>query len=229
MFIDTLTAGVPGISPETAARCHEYWQLVKKKNEVMNLTAVTDDDEAAKRHFQDSLELLKLADFAGKRVIDVGTGAGFPGVPLKIAQPEIDLCLLDSLGKRVDFLSEACGSLGVEGEFIHARAEELAMKPGYRDGFDFAVSRAVARLNLLAELCLPYVKEGGAFLAMKAGESEEEINEAKNAIKTLGGKIEKVVEYEQEGVTRCVVIIRKLSATPKGYPRAFAKIKKNPL
>lgn len=229
MFIDTLTAAVPGISPETAARCHEYWQLVKKKNEVMNLTAVTDDDEAAKRHFQDSLELLKLADFAGKRVIDVGTGAGFPGVPLKIAQPAIDLCLLDSLGKRVDFLQEACGSLGIEGEFIHARAEELAMKPGYRDGFDFAVSRAVARLNLLAELCLPYVKEGGAFFAMKAGESEEEINEAKTAIRTLGGKIEKVVEYEQEGVTRCVVIIRKLSATPKGYPRAFAKIKKNPL
>ncbi len=205
MFIDTLTAGMPGISPETAERCHEYWQLVKKKNEVMNLTAVTDDDEAAKRHFQDSLELLKLA------------------------QPQIDLCLLDSLGKRVDFLREACGSLGVEGEFIHARAEELAMKPGYRDGFDFAVSRAVARLNLLAELCLPFVKVGGAFLAMKAGESEEEINEAKSAIKTLGGKIEKVVEYEQEGVVRCVVIIRKTDATPKGYPRAFAKIKKQPL
>lgn len=229
MFIETLMSAVEGISPETADRCLEYWQLVKKKNEVMNLTAVTDDDEAAKRHFQDSLELLKLADFAGKRVIDVGTGAGFPGVPLKIACPDIDICLLDSLGKRVDFLREACGSIGVEGEFIHARAEELAAKPDYRDGFDITVSRAVARLNLLAELCLPFVKEGGLFLAMKAGDSEEEINEAKTAIKTLGGKIERVVEYEQEGVTRCVVIIRKLSATPKGYPRTFAKIKKNPL
>ncbi len=227
MFIDTLTA--EGISGETAERCHDYWQLVKKKNEVMNLTAVTDDDEAAKRHFQDSLELLKLADFAGKRVIDVGTGAGFPGVPLKLAQPDIDLCLLDSLGKRVDFLREACTGLGVEGEFIHARAEEQAMKPDYRDGFDIAVSRAVARLNLLSELCLPYVKEGGVFLAMKAGDSEEEINEAKTAIRTLGGRIEKVVEYEQDGVTRCVVVIRKQGATPKGYPRPFAKIKKNPL
>lgn len=229
MFIETLMSAVEGISPETADRCLEYWQLVKKKNEVMNLTAVTDDDEAAKRHFQDSLELLKLADFAGKRVIDVGTGAGFPGVPLKIACPDIDICLLDSLGKRVDFLREACGSIGVEGEFIHARAEELAAKPDYRDGFDITVSRAVARLNLLAELCLPFVKEGGLFLAMKAGDSEEEINEAKTAIKTLGGKIERVVEYEQEGVTRCVVIIRKIAATPKGYPRPFAKIKKNPL
>ena len=150
-------------------------------------------------------------------------------VPLKIARPDISICLLDSLGKRVDFLREACGSIGVEGEFIHARAEELAAKPDYRDGFDITVSRAVARLNLLAELCLPFVKEGGLFLAMKAGDSEEEINEAKTAIKTLGGKIERVVEYEQEGVTRCVVIIRKLSATPKGYPRTFAKIKKNPL
>ena len=229
MFIETLTAAAEGISPETAARCHEYWQLVKKKNEVMNLTAVTDDDEAALRHFQDSLELLKLAEFEGKRVIDVGTGAGFPGVPLKIARPDIDICLLDSLGKRVDFLREACGSIGVEGEFIHARAEELASKPDYRDGFDIAVSRAVARLNLLSELCLPFVKEGGLFLAMKAGDSEDEINEAKSAIKTLGGKIEKVVEYEQEGITRCVVIIRKTAATPKGYPRPFAKIKKNPL
>lgn len=229
MFIDTFTAGLPGISPEIARRCEEYWQLVKKKNEVMNLTAVTDDDEAAKRHFLDSLQLLRLADLSCARVIDVGTGAGFPGVPLKIAQPDMELCLLDSLGKRVDFLREACGSIGIEGEFIHARAEELAMKPAYRDGFDIAVSRAVARLNLLSELCLPFVKEGGLFMAMKAGDSEEEINEAKSAIKTLGGRIEKVVEYEQDGLTRCVVLVRKLTATPKGYPRAFAKIKKNPL
>lgn len=229
MFIDVMTAASDGISPEIAKRCEAYWQLVKKKNEVMNLTAITDDDEAARRHFLDSLELLKLAELSGARVIDVGTGAGFPGVPLKLAAPDMSLCLLDSLGKRVDFLREACGSLGIEGEFIHARAEEQAMKPGYRDGFDFAVSRAVARLNLLAELCLPFVKPGGAFLAMKAGESEEEINEAKNAIRTLGGKIERVVEYEQDGVTRCVVVVRKLTATPKGYPRAFAKIKKSPL
>lgn len=229
MFTETLKAGMPGISPETLRSCEAYWQLVKKKNQVMNLTAVTDDDEAAIRHFLDSLQLLELAEFSGARVIDVGTGAGFPGVPLKLARPDISLCLLDSLGKRVDFLREACGSIGAEGEFIHARAEEQAVKPGYRDSFDIAVSRAVARLNLLAELCLPFVKVGGVFLAMKAGDSEEEINEAKSAIKTLGGRIEKVAEYEQEGLTRCVVVIRKSEPTPKGYPRAFAKIKKNPL
>ena len=153
----------------------------------------------------------------------------FQGFNLKVDKGEFVSIVGSNGSGKTSMLNIICGSIGVEGEFIHARAEELAMKPGYRDGFDFAVSRAVARLNLLAELCLPYVKEGGAFLAMKAGESEEEINEAKTAIKTLGGKIEKVVEYEQEGITRCVVIIRKLSATPKGYPRAFAKIKKNPL
>ncbi|MDD6188893.1 MAG: 16S rRNA (guanine(527)-N(7))-methyltransferase RsmG [Clostridiales bacterium] len=229
MFKETLTAGLPGISPETVRSCEAYWQLVKKKNEVMNLTAVTDDGEAAKRHFLDSLELMELADFSGARVIDVGTGAGFPGVPLKLAVPDMSLCLLDSLGKRVDFLREACGSLGVEGEFIHARAEEQAMLPEYRDSFDFAVSRAVARLNMLAELCLPFVKPGGAFLAMKAGDSGEEINEAKTAIRTLGGRLERVYEYELDGVTRCVAVIRKAAPTPKGYPRAFAKIKKSPL
>ena len=229
MFIDILTAGLPGLSPETARRCQDYWLLVKKKNEVMNLTAVTDDDEAAGRHFLDSLQLLALAEFSGARVIDVGSGAGFPGVPLKLAAGDMSLCLLDSLGKRVDFLREACGSLGLEAEFIHARAEEQAMKPDYRDAFDLAVSRAVARLNLLTELCLPFVRPGGAFLAMKAGDAEEEINEAKSAIRTLGGRIERVFEYQLDGAARCVVVIRKTAPTPKGYPRAFAKIKKNPL
>lgn len=227
MFIDILSAA--GVRSETAERCFAYWERVKKKNEVMNLTAVKDDDEAAERHFSDSLELMKLADFSGARVIDIGTGAGFPGVPLKIAEPNMELCLLDSLGKRVDFLREACGELGIECEALHARAEEQAAKPAYRDSFDFAVSRAVARLNVLSELCLPFVKVGGAFLAMKSGGSEDEINEAKSAIKRLGGKTERVYEYELGGAERCIVLVRKVSPTPAAYPRRFAKIQKQPL
>lgn len=227
MFVDILSAA--GVSAETAERCLAYWQSVKKKNEVMNLTAVKEDDEAAERHFLDSLELMKLADFSGASVIDVGTGAGFPGVPLKIAEPSINLCLLDSLGKRVEFLRETCTALGIKAEALHARAEEQAMNIEYRDSFDFAVSRAVARLNVLCELCLPFVKVGGAFLAMKSGESEEEINEAKSAIKRLGGKIERVYDYELGGAARCVAVIRKLSPTPGAYPRRFAKIQKQPL
>ncbi len=229
MFEDVLKSGAPELSPEAVEACRSYWQLVKKKNEVMNLTAVTDDDEAATRHFLDSLELLKLEAFEGRRVIDVGTGAGFPGVPLRLARPDIRLCLLDSLNKRVDFLAEACAQLGVEVECLHARAEEQALKPDYRDGFDIAVSRAVARLNVLTELCLPFVRPGGVFMAMKAGDSAEEIREAKNAIKTLGGKLERVYEYELDGVKRSVAVIRKVAPTVKGYPRRFAKIQKQPL
>ena len=229
MFEDVLKSGAPELSAEAIEACRNYWQLVKKKNEVMNLTAVTDDDVAAGRHFLDSLELLKLEAFGGRRVIDVGTGAGFPGVPLKLAQPDISLCLLDSLNKRVDFLAEACAQLGVDAECLHARAEEQALKPEYRDSFDIAVSRAVARMNVLAELCLPFVKPGGVFMAMKAGASAEELREAKNAIKTLGGGLERVYEYELDGVRRSVAVIRKLSPTLRGYPRRFARIQKQPL
>ena len=230
MFTEVLTAGMPDIPPALAERLWAYWQLVKKKNEVMNLTAVTDDDEAAERHFLDALALLDLAEIPeGASVIDVGSGAGFPGVPLKLARPDLRLCLLDSLGKRVDFLREACGELGAEAECVHARAEEFALLPGRRDGFDLAVSRAVARLNVLAELCLPLVKPGGLFLAMKAADAAEELREAAGAIRLLGGECEGLREYETGGVRRAVAVIRKKKPTPKGYPRRFAQIKKAPL
>ena len=230
MFTEVLRTEAPGLSPELAESLWAYWKLVKKKNEVMNLTAVTEDDEAARRHFLDALALLELADFPqGARVVDVGTGAGFPGVPLKLARPDLRLCLLDSLGKRVDFLREALETLGVEAECVHARAEEFALLPERRDGFDLALSRAVARLDVLTELCLPLVKPGGVFLAMKAAEAEEELRGAEKAVRTLGGETEAIRFYEVGGVRRAAAVIRKTRPTPKGYPRRFAQIRKQPL
>ena len=230
MFADVLCEAMPGLSAELAERLEAYWKLVKKKNEVMNLTAVTDDEEAARRHFLDALALLRLAEFPqGASVVDVGSGAGFPGVPLKLARPDLRLCLLDSLGKRVTFLREALAEMGVEAECVHARAEEFALLPARRDGYDLAVSRAVARLNVLTELCLPLVKPGGAFLAMKTADAGEELREAERAIRTLGGELEDLREYEEGGARRAVAVIRKRRATPKGYPRRYAQIVKKPL
>lgn len=201
-----------------------------EQNRVMNLTAITEPQAVARLHFADCLALLRIVPFSGKRVIDVGCGAGFPGVPLKLGEPSLDLTLLDSLGKRVAWLEEVCGTLGLKRvECVHARAEEFAA--GHRESYDLAVSRAVAQLNVLCELALPLVKVGGQFLAMKSVGTEEEIAAAKGAIRTLGGKIVKVGDYTipTSGVTHRVVVIEKVSPTPPRYPRAFAKIKKQPL
>ena len=207
-----------------------YWELLAEKNKVMNLTAITDPDEAARLHFLDSAALLALADLRGKSVVDVGTGAGFPGLPLKILEPSIRLTLLDAQRKRVDFLREVCEALDLEDvECVHGRAEEFAQ--ARREGFDIAVSRAVAALPVLAELCLPLVKTGGAFLAMKAVDSNEELNAAARAVQLLGGKLEKPLDYAIPGteIRHRLVIITKIAETQKKYPRTFAKIKKNPL
>ena len=172
------------------------------------------------------------SDSSGLRVIDVGTGAGFPGLVLKILEPSLSLTLLDSLGKRVKWLETVCRELGLEGvTCLHARAEEQALEPGFRDSFDAAVSRAVASLPLLTELCLPYVRPGGTFLAMKSVESGQEILSAQGAVKRLGGRLEEPVDYDVPGagVTHRLVRVRKISNTPKGYPRKWAKIKKEPL
>lgn len=201
-------------------------------NKVMNLTAITEPREVCIRHFADSLSLLSSYDFSGKRVIDVGCGAGFPGLPLRLAKSDISLTLLDSLAKRINFLTGVCDKIGISDvELLHARAEEQALIDGYREGYDIAVSRAVADLSMLSEMCLPYVKVGGVMLAMKASDCEEEINRAKNAIKTLGGKIEKKFDYTLFDTDRVnsVLIIRKVAETPKKYPRRFAKIKASPL
>ena len=205
-----------------------YGQLLLEKNQVMNLTAITDPAAVAQLHFLDCLSLLKLEDFSGASVIDVGCGAGFPGVPLKLGEPSIHLTLLDSLGKRMRWLEqELLPQLGVQAECLTGRAEELCA--GRREQYDFAVSRAVARLNILCELCLPYVRVGGRFLAMKGAMAADEAEEAAGAVKKLGGRIVRVAEYPVAGVVHRVVVIEKLRPTPPQYPRRFGKIKQQPL
>lgn len=218
---------LPGLGVPALLR---YAELLAEKNKVMNLTAITDPAEVARLHFLDSAALLTLADFRGKAVVDVGTGAGFPGLPLKILEPSLHLTLLDAQRKRVDFLREVCRDLDLgDTACVHARAEEFAQE--HREGFDLAVSRAVAALPVLAELCLPLVKTGGAFLAMKSVDSGGELDAAGRAVRLLGGKLEKPIDYVISGtnIRHRLVIITKISETPKKYPRMFAKIKKNPL
>lgn len=227
----TLLAGLPAYSVtlsdgqiDTLCR---FGEALIEKNAVMNLTAITEPSAVAQLHFLDCIALLNAADFHGKRVIDVGCGAGFPGVPLKIAEPSIRLTLLDSLAKRMNWLSETLPALGVDAEIITARAEEFAAQR--REQYDLATSRAVARLNVLAELCLPYVRVGGKFLAMKGALAQEEIEEARRGIEKLGGHVLRIFEYPVADAVHKAVVIEKLRPTPPQYPRAFAKIKKSPL
>ena len=219
-----------GLPTEGIPSLIRYADLLVEKNKVMNLTAITEPGDIATLHFLDSVAMLTLADLKEKKMADIGTGAGFPGMPLRIVEPSIRLTLLDSLNKRIDFLKEVCDDLGLSDvECIHGRAEEFAV--GHRESYDIVTSRAVANLQMLSELCLPLVKVGGYFLSMKSVDSEQEVNDAKNAIKTLGGRIEKVVDYTIPGteVQHRLIFIKKMQETPKKYPRAFAKIKKNPL
>ena len=213
------------LSEAQAEQFCQFGNALIEQNKVMNLTAITDPGAVAKLHFADCLALLKIHDLKNKTLIDVGCGAGFPGVPLKLGEPTLRLTLLDSLQKRVNWLRQTMETMGIEAECVASRAEDF----GHRESFDVATSRAVARLNILAELCLPFVKVGGVFLAMKAAAAEEELQEAKKAIAVLGGRPEQVAEYEIEGAPRRVLVIRKVKPTPAQYPRRFAKIKQNPL
>ena len=227
---DTLTRGLPelGVDLKYIDALEEFSRLLVEKNKVMNLTGITEPREVATLHLLDSLALLPMAPLSGKRIVDVGTGAGFPGVPLKIALPASHVTLLDSLNKRIDFLRESCDALGLtDVDCIHARAEEF----GHREEYDYAVSRAVAALPVLCELCLPLVKVGGEFLAMKSSHTEDEINDAKRAIALLGGRIKEVVDYTipTTDIVHRVVRIEKIAPTAKKYPRRFAQIKKQPL
>ena len=209
-----------------------YGDLLIETNKVMNLTAITDPEDVATLHFLDSAALLTLESFSGKSVVDVGTGARFPGLPLRVLEPSIRLTLLDSLGKRVTWLEQVCAALGTEDvACLHARAEEQSLLPEFRDSYDFAVSRAVASLSLLCELCLPYVKVGGQFLAMKAVDSGEELSQAMDGIRLLGGQVLPAYDYRIPGtqVVHRVIPIEKCAPTPKGYPRRWAKIQKAPL
>ena len=207
-----------------------YGDLLIETNKVMNLTAITDPEDVATLHFLDSAALLTLESFSGKSVVDVGTGAGFPGLPLRVLEPSIRLTLLDSLNKRIQFLETVCRELDLpDVACVHARAEEFAAE--HRGQFDFATSRAVANLSVLCELCLPYVKVGGLFLAMKSTDSAQELEDAAHCIKLLGGRVEEPFDYAipGAGVTHRVIPIRKAAPTLKGYPRRWAKIQKAPL
>ena len=230
-MLQTLKEGLPVLGlelpAETAETLCRFGQAVVKQNEVMNLTAITEPDQVARLHLLDSLSVLKCADLKGKTLIDVGCGAGFPGVPLAIACPEANITLLDSLGKRMTWLETVLPELGVKARCVTARAEEAVAS--CRETYDFATSRAVARLNILLELTAPYVKVGGKVLAMKGAAAREELAEAGNAIKKLGLKLEEVKEFPMDGTTHAVIVLRKVSPTPPQFPRRFAKIKQSPL
>ena len=216
------------LSEEQAEGFCRYGTLLVEKNAVMNLTAITEPKDVALLHFADCVALTKIRDFKGKRIIDVGCGAGFPGVPLKIAEPTLDLTLLDATAKRMNWLEqELLPELGLSAQCLTGRAEELI--EGRREGYDIAVSRAVARLNMLCELCLPFVKVGGFFLAMKGAAASDEAEEAKAAIRLLGGKLREIAEYPIGDAMHRVVVIEKVRPTPPRYPRRFAKIKQQPL
>ena len=223
-----LTAlGLPADASPVLAR---YGELLLEANQVMNLTAITEPAGVVSLHFLDSAALLALEDVRGKSVADVGTGAGFPGLPLRIIEPTVRLTLLDALQKRVRFLEDVCRELGLaDVACVHGRAEEFAAER--RESFDLVASRAVANLQVLAELCLPLVKVGGRFLAMQSVEAGAELREAEGAIAALGGAVAAVRDYAIPGthVRHRLISIEKVKKTPEKYPRAFAKIKKNPL
>ena len=226
--------GLTGCVPKDApAQLAQYGRMLLEKNQVMNLTAIREPEGVARLHMLDCAALLKFCDFEGKTLIDVGTGAGFPGMVLKILVPSLKINLLDSLSKRLDWLTEVYEDLdGVDSiTTVHGRAEEFALEKGFRDSFDFAAARAVANLRVLCELCLPFVKVGGHFLAMKSTGSNQELADAAHAVKLLGGKVVQVEDYPIPGteITHRLIVVEKLAPTLKGYPRRWAKIQKEPL
>ncbi|MBC8060983.1 MAG: 16S rRNA (guanine(527)-N(7))-methyltransferase RsmG [Clostridiaceae bacterium] len=220
-----------------------YMKLLQDWNEKINLTSIIEDEQIIKKHFIDCIKIFKLKEITNslvpsgdkakrKRIIDIGTGAGFPGIPMKIMVPELNIVLLDSLNKRINFLNEVINTLNLQDiSAIHGRAEDFARDNFYRNNFDFAVSRAVANLAVLSELSLPYVKVGGYFIAMKGPSVEEEIINSKNALDRLGGKIEEIikVDIEDTDLKHNIVVIKKFKATSNLYPRKAGLINKNPL
>lgn len=211
----------------------KYKEMVKEWNEKINLTAITEDEEIIKKHFIDSIKAFRFSPLKKyKRIIDVGTGAGFPGIPIKIIIPEIEVVLLDSLNKRVNFLNEVIKDLGLQGiTAVHGRAEDFARDKAFREKFDAAVSRAVANMAVLSEFCLPYVKVNGHFVALKGPGVEEEIKEGTKAIETLGGRIENIINVEVEGtdLNHNLVVVKKVKETSKVYPRKAGTASKKPI
>lgn len=221
------------LTEEQANQFQQYYELLIEWNNVMNLTAITEYEEVIWKHFYDSLSIIKIIDINDiNSVIDIGTGAGFPGIPLKIIFPHLRITLLDSLNKRINFLNEVIDRLGLSNiEALHTRAEDLAQKNDYREKFDLCVSRAVANLTTLSEICIPFIKNGGCFISYKSGKVEEEILDAKKAIHILGATIIDKYDFEMEydQIFRSFVKISKISATPKKYPRKAGIPNKEPL
>ncbi len=230
-FINDLKAIGIELSDEQLEQFLTYYEMLIEKNKVMNLTTITDFDEVLEKHFEDSLSLIQAVDLEkSQAVIDLGTGAGFPGIPLKIAFPNLQITLADSLNKRILFLDDVIRELGLTGiDTVHGRAEDLAKNSDYREKFDLCVSRAVANLSTLSEYCLPFVKIGGKFISYKAGECDEEVAASKSSIFLLGGKISDIKKFELGESGRAFVIIDKVSGTPKKYPRKAGTPSKDPL
>ena len=230
-MMDALSAGLPALgltlTPAQQETLCAFGEAVIRQNEMMNLTAITDPAQVAKLHLLDSLTVLTAGDLAGKRLIDVGCGAGFPGVPLAIGCPGLKVTLLDSLGKRVHWLEEILPTLGIRAECVTARAEEAVQTR--REQYDVATSRAVARLNILLELTAPYVKVGGRVIAMKGSAARQELEESRNAIRRLGLKLEQLKDFEFDGAVHTLILLQKIAPTPAQYPRRHAKIKQSPL
>ncbi|SDN68533.1 16S rRNA (guanine(527)-N(7))-methyltransferase RsmG [Acetanaerobacterium elongatum] len=232
---DTLKNAAPhygiALTEQQLARFDLYKDLLLDWSTRMNLTAIKDEEGIAVKHFLDSILLdAKLHLSENARLIDVGTGAGFPAVPVKIMRPDIFITLADGLNKRITFLKELTAQLGLESEAIHTRAEDLGKNPAYRERYDYATARAVASLNELCEYCLPFVKPGGIFAAMKSGEVDEELKQAQNAVKLLGGQVQEVIRFGlPDESKRSIVVIKKISHTLPKYPRPGAQIAKKPL
>lgn len=230
-FLEELEKLSVQLTEEQLKQFRLYYELLVEKNKVMNLTGITEWNEVLEKHFLDSISLIRVCNLRENlSVMDMGTGAGFPAIPLKIAFPNLNITLADSLNKRVLFLQEVIDALGLtEITAIHGRAEDLAQDKKYRECYDLAVSRAVANLSTLSEYCLPFVKIGGQFISYKSGEIEQEVKDSKRAIFLLGGKINEVVKFELGESGRSFIVIDKVNGTPKTYPRKAGTPTKKPL
>ncbi len=233
IFTDLLKECDISLTDRQLEQFNKYYEMLIERNKVMNLTAITEYSDVVIKHFIDSLSLKRVMDLdQDLSLIDMGTGAGFPGIPLKIAFPRLNIVLLDSLNKRVGFLNDVIKELELNGiKAIHGRAEDYGKDPAYRENFDLCVSRAVARLSSLAEYCIPYVKEGGHFVPYKAGNMEEELQESSKAIHVLGGKLIKTESFilPESDIERTLILIKKERKTPKAYPRSAGKPTKEPI